>query len=141
MQHWQAFCDQGWLDEIGGSAFASYFRKQLNRVFIGECDTWDYVWSYILWRQGMVTCVPAVNLVANIGMGHCAATHTQARPSWLDGRTRGPEQPTGIAQPLCHPDQLVVDRAWDHAMFRRHHNPHRWMRLLARVRRTLQGLF
>lgn len=139
LDHWPSFRDQGWLVDVGGASFSAYFRRQLERVRCGDCNTWDYIWSFSLWRQGMVTCVPAVNLVANIGMGHAAATHTLSRPSRLDGRTRGPTQASALPLPMQHPDQLVVDRLWDRAMFRRHHNPHAAMRLLARGRRWLGG--
>ncbi len=41
----------------------------------GEVDTWDYQWTYALAARGMVSAIPRVNMVNNVGIG-ASATHT-----------------------------------------------------------------
>lgn len=59
--------------------FYRFWQKQLDGIFNGLIDTWDYVWQYSLWTSGKLAIVPPVNLVENQGFGS-GATHTHRRP-------------------------------------------------------------
>ena len=40
-----------------------------------KIDTWDYQWTFTLWKNKQLTILPNVNLIKNIGFGE-GATHT-----------------------------------------------------------------
>ncbi|MCT0218412.1 glycosyltransferase family 2 protein [Synechococcus sp. CS-1329] len=125
---WPSFRDQGWLEQIGGRRFSRYWSGCIERVWQGECDTWDYIWTYSCWRQGLLTCLPAVNLVENVGFGHAHATHTRHGPSPHRGTA-------ALETELVHPAQLLRDRAADDFTFRSQFQPPLPQRLLRRALR------
>lgn len=130
LQGWPAFRDQDWLEDLGGRRFARYWRRCLEQVHRGECDTWDYIWTYSCWRQGLLTCLPAVNLVRNVGFGHPHAVHTRVGTS--------PHGPIGeLDSPLRHPLQLLADRRADCHTFRSQIQPPLARRALGRLQRLL----
>ena len=132
LQGWPAFRDQGWLKDLGGRRFARYWTSCLERVHRGECDTWDYIWTYSCWREGLLTCLPAVNLVTNIGFGHSLATHTTAG--------RSPHGPVGTLEPpLRHPQQRLADRRADRHTFLSQFQPPLPRRALGRLQRLLDS--
>jgi hypothetical protein len=47
------------------------FKKMKNK----EIDTWDYQWTFTLWREKQLSILPNKNLISNIGFGE-DATHT-----------------------------------------------------------------
>ncbi len=49
---------------------------QFKSTFLGNIDTWDYIWSFTNIIQNGLTCIPHVNLVKNIGFSS-NATHTK----------------------------------------------------------------
>ena len=127
---WPAFRDQGWLEDLGGRRFERYWTSCLERVRRGEVDTWDYIWTYSCWREGLLTCLPAVNLVRNIGFGHALATHTTGGAS--------PHGPIGALElPLRHPRQMLADRRADAHTFRSQYQPPLLRRALGRLQRQL----
>jgi hypothetical protein len=133
LEGWPIFRDQGWLEDLGGARFARYWSSCVERVYRGECDTWDYIWSYSCWRHNMLTCLPAVNLVTNLGFGHPRAVHTRFG--------HAPHGPWGeLAEPLRHPDQMVPDRRADGHTFRTHFQPPLARRAVARMQRWLATL-
>ncbi|MCP9917450.1 hypothetical protein [Cyanobium sp. ATX 6F1] len=130
LEGWPAFRDQGWLEDLGGKRFARYWSRCLERVHGGECDTWDYIWTYSCWRQGLLTCLPAVNLVTNVGFGHPQATHTNT------GST--PHGSIGdLEAPLRHPAQCLPDGRADRHTFLTQFQPPLALRALGRLRRLL----
>ena len=84
MSSWADYRQLGALDSWsdGDPTFASYWTEIFDRCARGEIDTWDYQWTFACWAQQGLTCLPAKNLVTNIGFGP-GATHTieRERPS------------------------------------------------------------
>lgn len=105
MQGWPAFREQGRLLDVGSREFARDWTKVLDAVWRRRIDTWDYVWNYSFWRQGYLACLPAVNLVRNVGF-EPTATHTKTGECPL-------REVGAIALPLRHPEVLVRDRRTD----------------------------
>jgi len=70
-------------------------------------DTWDYQWLYSRLVHGMLSIVPGVNLVRNIGFG-LDATHTFEPPKWADGLVE-----CAIDFPLKHPPYVIPMRSFD----------------------------
>jgi hypothetical protein len=66
-----------------------YFKKKFIRDYwiamfqqfrINPIDTWDYQWTYTVWKNKGLSILPVVNLVTNIGFGN-DATHTKTDSS------------------------------------------------------------
>lgn len=86
----------------------SYWCNILQEVYDGKIDTWDYQWTFSCWAHGMVSIIPGVNLISNIGFGE-AATHT-------GGESSVSKMPTEAMQfPLKHPDLMMRDETADAA--------------------------
>jgi hypothetical protein len=68
--------------------------------------TWDYQWFYTILINNMLSIVPSVNLVKNIGFGR-HATHTQGESCFANLRTEP------IAFPLKHPPYMVPMKSFD----------------------------
>lgn len=131
MASWPALRDQGWLVDVGGRRFARYWRHQLERVWQGECDTWDYIWQMSCWKEGLLSVSPARNLVDNLGFRDRRATHTRLDPSPLPPAA-------AMATPLRHPSQMIADGRVDGVDLARYYTPRLPRRLWRRVRRDLE---
>lgn len=59
---------------------AEFWKSHFTQVADGLIDTWDYQWVFACWRQGGLGCMPASNLISNIGFG-ADATHTRSPES------------------------------------------------------------
>jgi len=88
-------------------AFVEKWRRWFSETARGEVDTWDFAWTFAVWAQSGLNCVPRRNLVRNIGFG-ADATHT------LDaGSPRGATAPQRMALPLTHPQFVHRDAEFD----------------------------
>ena len=108
MNDWPAIRDGKWLvDALGSISAAEYWTRLFEATWQGNIDTWDYRWTFAIWREGMISILPKVNLVKNIGFRH-DATHTT--------RSNAGE-PSSVTQtiefPLHHPSYMIVDRMAD----------------------------
>lgn len=84
-----------------------FWREAMSRSAAGGIDTWDYQWVFCCWRHEGLSCVPATNLVSNIGFGS-GATHT------ADSNSPDANRPvTDLVFPLVHPAEVRADRASD----------------------------
>lgn len=94
---WPELRDGGCLDGlIPNPGERKYWAGAFEAVYQGHIDTWDYQWTLACWSQGMISVLPEVNLVSNIGFG-ADATHTRGASKYAD---------MPVAQmdfPLCHP--------------------------------------
>jgi hypothetical protein len=89
-------------------------------------NTWDYQWVYSCWTKNMVSVVPCLNLIQNIGFG-ADATHTSGADPDLALLARS------MNFPLLHPSSI---NAWPvHA--KRFHNRFYTPGILPRIRRRL----
>lgn len=95
--NWPQFRDDGWLDElVPDAAERRYWVSAFDGVYTGRIDTWDYQWALSAWIQGMLSIMPARNLISNIGFGE-GATHTTRGSIYADM----PRHP--LSFPLVHP--------------------------------------
>ena len=108
MNDWPTIRDEKWLvDALGSAPAAEYWARLFEETWQGNIDTWDYRWAFSVWREGMITILPKVNLVKNIGFRQ-DATHTTRSNS---------VNPSSITQPidfpLFHPSHMIIDRIAD----------------------------
>jgi hypothetical protein len=103
MSSWADYRQLGALDSLsdGDPTFTSYWTKIFDLCARGEIDTWDYQWTLSCWGQQGLTCLPAKNLVTNVGFGP-NATHTMSakNPSACLPRE-------DLEFPLRHPSLVV----------------------------------
>jgi hypothetical protein len=109
MSLWPLVRDNGYLNGlIPNDHSLSYWYNILQEVYDGKVDTWDYQWTFSCWAQGMMSIIPGVNLISNIGFGE-SATHTGAESSVSN-------MPTEAMQfPLTHPGFMMRDEMADAA--------------------------
>jgi hypothetical protein len=84
-----------------------YWLQCFNMVHENKLDTWDYQWTYNIWKHDGVCIAPRVNLVSNIGYGS-EETHGSAQKS------KTLDRPLEVMNfPLIHPESMNVDQAAD----------------------------
>jgi len=64
---------------------------------------WDHQWTYAIWRQNGIACLPNVNLISNIGFGSESSHTFFKHKSMMSIPTQA------IHFPLIHPTLLVAD--------------------------------
>ena len=85
-----------WTTEL---EWQRHFDNTVNR----NVDTWDYQVCYALWRRGMVSIAPSVNLIDNDGFSS-DATHPQSgKPRCLLD-----SPPQSMTFPLRHPQAVQL---------------------------------
>ena len=126
MSEWPDAKRTGWLRQIWDSPLdRRYWTTNFNDTYAGRIDTWDFGWTFSIWRSGGLNALPNVNLVENIGFGP-DATHTTGRQ--LNAvRSQMPD-------PIVHPAAVVRDMAADDFTMRRHF----WVTPLTTVLRAVK---
>jgi hypothetical protein len=137
---WPTQRESGLLRRLlpGMPRLQAHWCRALDAVAAGKIDTWDYQWAYACFRHGGLSCMPAVNLISNIGFGTDAT------------RTTNPEGKLAnlpackLALPLTHPVEVRANDAADRwtganvfEIDERRINPRRWV---ASLRRRLGAL-
>jgi hypothetical protein len=64
-------------------AAVQHWRRQLDLLYDGHIDTWDYQLTFMGWVQHLLHAVPCRNLVTNLGFD-ADATHTRERNQWAE---------------------------------------------------------
>ena len=98
------------LDSVSdeSTSFVRTWSKILDAVKMGKIDSWAYIWSFSSWSAGMLTVIPRVNLVSNLGFDN-TATHTSRKPLTQNFRPRALTMP----QPIQHPPLIEPDMKID----------------------------
>jgi len=80
---------------------SEYYSKQLLNVKMGLLNTLDYQFSLLLWKENLLSIIPNVNLVKNIGVGP-DSTHGNNKKTpntFIDTKE--------LIFPFVHPDEIV----------------------------------
>lgn len=110
MTDWPRLRNSSWLAKIGleGSG-RNFWRRHFDDCLSNRRDalnTWDLPWTFACWKNGLLSVMPRVNLVENLGFGP-EAIHTK-RPSRLDAMATGV-----MTFPLVHPPDIAADKNSD----------------------------
>jgi hypothetical protein len=101
MSEWPAARASGFLREVTGSQREAAIRTRIYDNLVGGfIDTWDYQWGFAKMQHGLLSAVPCVNLVENIGFT-ADSTHAHRGSS---GIHRG-----NMSFPLLHPETVTPD--------------------------------
>jgi hypothetical protein len=106
--------------------------SRIDEVAGKRCDTWDYGWFLSCWQAGLLGCVPAVNLVRNVGFRDPMAVHTKLDHSFLPS-------PRELNLPLVHPRDRRLDRRLDQRLLDRLYAPSLQLRTWRRLVRLWPG--
>lgn len=111
---WPHFKDSGRGLELSASPAEYLLRAEnLDKVYYNGFDTWDFQWSFAIWKSNAKCITPNVNLISNIGFG-IEATHTS-------GTNPRANLPTAALRfPLSAPANRNIDTVSDARHFRRH---------------------
>jgi hypothetical protein len=86
-----------------GREAQEYWLSIFARMANSEIDTWDYQWTYSIFKNGGYCINPTKNLISNIGfLGD--GTHT------IDANSVFNEQERYEIEVLHHPEAMVIDR-------------------------------
>ena len=92
-------------------------RTIRNRVLV-DVPNWDYHWQVSLWSQDLLSIIPSVNLITNIGYGE-ESTNT----TWAESPLA--ERPTfSLPEPLTHPKNVTRSAQADAYFERKYVIPH-----------------
>jgi FkbM family methyltransferase len=100
----------------------AYWMRMFRTAYDKRIDTWDYQWTYAIWRNSGLSITPRRNLVSNIGFGE-DATHTR-EIGWL---ANIPVREMDF--PLKHPKRIVATKWADRYSSRRVYGIHRFNRI------------
>jgi hypothetical protein len=104
---------------FGGNYYSTFEKYFINHsydlsYYRNDAVTWwSYQWGYARKINSGLVAVPVKNFIVNIGLG-VGATNTTAESRWNFFKFEEMEFP------LRHPDFVMVDRATDDEIFRRH---------------------
>lgn len=115
----------------GKSEYKHWFRA-FQSVHDGDIDTWDYQWTLSLWANGMLTVLPSVNLMSNIGF-QPDATHTRGE-SIYSNLTTFP-----MKFPLRHPRVFLPNHEADCFTASRMFTSSLGVKLLNKIIATVRG--
>lgn len=128
MRLWEQFKQEDGFGKLAaGSAFKASYSQVFDAVASRQIDTWDYQWFFSGLAQNMVSIIPQVNMVSNVGFG-VDATHTLGGPSWLSNM-----QANDIIFPLVHPKIMLPNADADFITIRNQKRSFRYrlMRVIA----------
>jgi hypothetical protein len=126
LSEWPAARRDGFTNRIAVTRREAALRSRIyDDLRAGRIDTWDYQWGFAKMRHGLLSVIPSVNLIENIGFdGEGSHSH---------GRTRALPRAT-IEFPLSHPSEVATDLNYDRA-YSTVIAPGLWQRLVRRLLR------
>lgn len=73
----------------------------------GKINTWDYPWTYTIWKNQGLSIYPKNNMIQNIGFNRSDATHTRGGSKFENMKTYK------IQKPLTHPTKIARSQWMD----------------------------
>lgn len=106
MSDYAHFKASGELTKIISNPWERQFWLQpFDMCYDNRIDTWDYQWTYTLFKNRGLAVMPTVNLVSNIGFGS-EATHTKVESQVTAMATEELEE-------IIHPERVEIDSRAD----------------------------
>ena len=107
------------------------YKKVLSAYFRGEIDTWDYPWSFSIWKNDGLCIYPKDNMIKNIGFNRDDATHTT-------GESKYQNMPIyEIDFPLNHPQKIERNKNLDMANYKIIASPNIFKRIINKIKKYI----
>jgi len=103
---WPELLQSGLFERMTLPCERETWRAAFEGVQAGRIDTWDYQWTLAFWCHSMLSVMPQVNLISNIGFGD-QATHTKSPSEYANLAVQE------IARPLLAPSLTAADPGAD----------------------------
>ncbi len=84
----------------------NYWKHVLTQVQQNKLDTWDYQWTYTIWKNKGMVITPEINMISNIGFGPTAAHTTETESPYAN-------MPIFNMEHVTHPSAVTVDHQKD----------------------------
>jgi len=111
--------------------FSHYWLNIMRKIYSNEIDTWDYQWTYTIWKYYKICITPNLNLVSNIGFGK-DATHTK------DNSPLANQQSFTFSENFTHPYKIITHKQADNYISSKiFHIPQR-KKLIVRLREKIR---
>ena len=94
-------------------------------------DTWDYQWTFSIWKANGICVIPSENLISNVGYGELA-THTKDKNDLVFDR------PVGDIVEWRHPQKIKVRKDLDKLLFYKNFEARKNAYFLKKVKDKLQ---
>lgn len=102
----------------------------------GKIDTWDYPWTYSIWKHKGLCIYPKQNMILNIGLNRADATHTNTESKFSSMPAYE------LIFPLKHPSKVEQNYRLDSIDFKAvFQNRPLWAKLWAKIRAKLCIIF
>ncbi|MGA7750965.1 MAG: glycosyltransferase family 2 protein [Gallionella sp.] len=136
MPYWPQFRDSGKLRQaVFSSSEARYWQSIYDAILERRMNNaWDYQLILACLKFNLLTIVPSVNLVSNVGFG-LDSTHSQGANNLVDNVPAH-----GLKFPLVHPDKVQASKRLGYRIFRRRFHEYWWFRLAKRISSRLYHL-
>ncbi len=95
----------------------NYWKNVFKKLKEGNIGTWDYQWTYTIWKQKGYSILPNYNLISNIGIGE-GGTHTTGTDIMGLGNMKLEKLGT-----ITHPSNKKVNKEADLFGLRYYFNP------------------
>lgn len=113
LKNWPKNKADGLMHKVFMKDKADYVTEELDLIYEGKLDTWDYQLMMCLAENNGLCVVPNINLIENIGFGREDATHTKGE---------GEEMHTGAYKfPITFRDDVKRDLAYDVAVQKKYY--------------------
>lgn len=108
MKKWPIFKSKKLMSNLGiNPKICEYLTHNFDKAYKNDIDTWDYQWSYAAISESLLTVVPSINMVSNIGYG-MNATHTKSDSGRAVALTT-----EKLKFPIVHPEFVIPDHLYD----------------------------
>lgn len=103
MECWPSLRESGWLAQLfPNGKDRLHWEKMFDDTFALRIDSWAFRWTLSCWVTGMLTALPAKNLVTNIGFDELG---TNNRSKDVSASISSYAMPF----PLSHPTEIAAD--------------------------------
>ena len=129
---WPEMRDGKWLEVLFKDHNEQrYWTGVMQAVHDGKIDTWDYQWGLASWSQNMISILPNVNLISNIGFG-ADATHSRSGSIYADLPTES------LRFPIRHPKVILPHAEADAFTAKGMHQSSKTRRILMTIKSLLR---
>jgi hypothetical protein len=133
LKAWPEFLKRDGLKDIFGFQMSArrFWEDCFEMAYLRKMDTWDYQWTFAIWKAGGLCVVPEGNLISNIGVGELATRIAPDSPF-----VQQPYQT--LKEPWTQPTELKANAGADAKMERLQFSGYgqiflkSWLRMLQR---------